>query len=279
MPILVLPFPVIDPVLIEIGPIAIRWYALAYIVGLLLGWRYARLLADTERLWGGRPHPSPLDFDDFLVWAAFGIILGGRVGYVLFYNPAVYFGDPMAILRVWQGGMAFHGGFLGAVVAMVIFAWRRGLNVWSVFDVIAAVVTIGLFFGRIANFINAELYGRVSDVAWAMVFPGGGPHPRHPSQLYEAVLEGLVLFVITAILIWRGSWLARPGFICGVFTFGYGVMRIIAEFFRMPDAHIGFLAGNLTMGILLSIPMCLAGLVAMFAAWRGWTAGNAHEAQ
>ncbi len=267
MSVFVLPFPAIDPVLIEIGPLAIRWYALAYVFGLLLGWRYARRLVADDALWAGRDRPSPVDIDDFLLWAAIGVIIGGRLGYALFYGGPGFWSDPLRIFRVWQGGMAFHGGFLGATIAMILFARARRLNVWSLFDVIGVVAPIGLFFGRLANFINGELYGRVSDVPWAMVFPDGGPAPRHPSQLYEAALEGALLFVVLVVLARRG-WFQRPGFLCGAFAFGYGLARIVVEFFRMPDAHIGFLAGGLTMGILLSIPMMLAGALVMVIALR-----------
>ena len=268
MPVFVLPFPAIDPILIEIGPLAIRWYSLAYVLGLLLGWRYARRLVAVDSLWAGRQHPNAVDIDDFLLWAAIGLIVGGRLGYALFYGGSAFWSDPWRILQVWQGGMAFHGGFLGAVVAMIIYARARSLSIWSLFDVIAAAAPIGLFFGRIANFINGELFGRATDVPWAVVFPGGGPISRHPSQLYEALLEGLLLFAVLAMLIRRGM-LQRPGFIAGSFALGYGLSRIAVELFRMPDAHIGFLAGGLTMGIVLSLPMCLAGVIAMVLAARG----------
>ncbi|AXS41449.1 prolipoprotein diacylglyceryl transferase [Breoghania sp. L-A4] len=269
MPLLALPFPTIDPVLIELGPFAIRWYALAYIAGILLAWRYMRMLINNERLWAGQPHPSALDIDDFVLWATLGIVLGGRIGYVLFYNPAYYLANPVEILSVWQGGMSFHGGFLGTVIAMVLFSWRRGLSVWTLFDLAAAAAPIGLFFGRLANFINAELWGRVTDLPWGVVFPGAGPLPRHPSQLYEAALEGIVLFLLLRLLTHRGGYLARRGFLAGAFACGYGLSRIAVEFFRMPDAQIGFLAGGTTMGMLLSLPMIIAGIAAMVWAARG----------
>ena len=190
----VLPFPAIDPVLISIGPLAIRWYALAYIVGIIAGWFYARALIASKRLWGGPAPLTVVDFDDFVIWITLGIILGGRIGYVLFYNFGLFAAHPLEILELWNGGMSFHGGFIGCGVAIVLFALRRGLPMLSLSDVITAVAPIGLFLGRLANFINGELWGRPSDVWWAMVFPNGGPVPRHPSQLYEAALEGLVLF-------------------------------------------------------------------------------------
>lgn len=262
-PLLALPFPAIDPVLIEFGPFAIRWYALAYIAGILLAWRYMRLLVLNDRLWGSITRPTPLDLDDFVLWGTFGIILGGRLGYVLFYNPVYYLANPAEILAVWTGGMSFHGGFIGTVLAMLLFAYTRGLSIWTLFDLAGCAAPIGLFFGRIANFINAELWGRPADVPWAFVFPGGGPEPRHPSQLYEAALEGLVLFFVLRMLSHRFGLLKKPGFLAGAFAFGYGLGRSIVELFRVPDAHIGYLSGFVTMGIALSVPMMIAGLALM----------------
>ena len=259
MSLFVLPFPIIDPVLISIGPLAIRWYALAYIVGILLGWVYARALIRNERHWGGPAPMTVVDFDDFIVWVTLGIILGGRIGYVLFYNPAHFAANPAEIIQVWKGGMSFHGGFLGCVVAVILFARRRGIPILSLGDLTCAVAPIGLLLGRLANFINAELWGRPTDVPWAMVFPGAGPLPRHPSQLYEAALEGLGLLVVLWVLIRLGA-LKRPGTILGAFSLGYGIARTICEFFREPDAQLGFLWGHLTMGMLLSVPLMIAGL-------------------
>tara|TARA_R110000751_G_scaffold90592_2_gene177762 strand:- start:11359 stop:12180 length:822 start_codon:yes stop_codon:yes gene_type:complete len=251
-----LTFPAIDPVLVEIGPLAIRWYGLAYFVGILAGWRYAVYLG---RLYGGRPISS--DVESLVLWVTFGIILGGRLGYVLFYQWAAYLQDPLSILEVWHGGMSFHGGLLGVTAAIVIFAWKRELPLLKLTDIVAPVVPIGLFFGRLANFINGELWGRVSDAPWAIVFPGAGDLPRHPSQLYEAFLEGLVLFVVLAVLAHKPSIRRRPGMITGVFLLGYGLSRIAAEFFREPDAFLGFLFGGLTMGQILSLPMVLLGIL------------------
>jgi phosphatidylglycerol---prolipoprotein diacylglyceryl transferase len=265
MPFSVLKFPAFDPVLVSIGPFAIRWYALAYIVGILLGWLYARAIIRSERLWGG---PAPLtvaDFDDFVLWVTLGIILGGRLGYVLFYNPAHFAANPVEIVKLWTGGMSFHGGFVGCVLAVVLFARRRGLSILSLGDITCAVATIGLFLGRIANFINGELWGRPTDVPWAMVFPGAGPLPRHPSQLYEAALEGLALLAVLWFLMRAGA-LQRPGMITGCFAIGYGIARIICEFFREPDPQLGFLWGGLTMGMLLSVPLILAGAAFVAAA-------------
>lgn len=259
-PLLVLPFPNIDPVLIELGPFAIRWYALAYVAGLLIGWWMAKRLCERPALWGGRAPIPPEAFDDAVVWIAFGVILGGRIGYVLFYNFAYYIENPLQALTVWHGGMAFHGGFLGSILAMYLFCRRRGLSFVSMLDIAAAVVPIGLFFGRLANFINGELWGRPTDVPWAFVFPHGGPEPRHPSQLYEAGLEGLAIFIILQLAIRAGA-LTRPGTVAGSFVFLYGCARIFVEFFREPDPQLGYLAGGwLTMGMLLSLPMLALGL-------------------
>ncbi|MEQ8665674.1 MAG: prolipoprotein diacylglyceryl transferase [Rhodospirillales bacterium] len=258
-----LSFPTIDPVLIEIGPIVVRWYALAYLAGLLIGWRMMLRLADGS---GGaltRTH-----VDDFLVWATFGVILGGRIGYALFYRPGFYLDNPLELLAVWQGGMSFHGGIAGVVVAALWFARRHDLAVLQFGDMIARVAPVGLFFGRIANFVNAELFGRVTDAPWGMVFPTGGPQPRHPSQLYEAALEGLALFIIINLLARNARVQARPGTLVGVFLIGYGVFRTAVEFVREPDAHLGLIAGPFTMGQVLSLPMILAGLAFVVYARR-----------
>ena len=256
-----LSYPEIDPILVEIGPIAIRWYALAYIVGILLAWRYCR--------WLTRKSPSdlePKDMDDLLLWATLGIVLGGRLGYILFYNPGFYLENPLQALVLWKGGMAFHGGLIGVLVAIGLFARSRGVRYFELADIVGAATPIGLFLGRIANFINGELYGRTTDVPWAMVFPQGGPEPRHPSQLYEAGLEGLLLFLFLWFLIRRGT-LERVGAISGWFMIGYGCARILAEFFRQPDVQLGFLAFGTTMGQLLSLPMVALGIVLLV--WSG----------
>ena len=264
MPVLVIPYPAFDPVLIHIGPFAIRWYALSYILGILLGWAYARMLIRSKRLWGGNTSKNlaPMtivDFDDFVLWVTLGIILGGRAGYVLFYNLPHFIAHPLEIFQLWQGGMSFHGGFTGCVLAVLLFARSRGISILSLGDITCAVGPIGLFLGRLANFINGELWGRATDVPWAMVFPTGGPIPRHPSQLYEATLEGLVLLIILAVMIRAGA-LKRPGLITGSFAVLYAIARSTCEFFREPDAQLGFLWGGATMGQLLSIPLLLAGL-------------------
>ena len=260
MPVFVLSFPVIDPVLIAIGPLAIRWYALAYIFGLLLGWMYARWLVQQPALWGAVALPSADSLDDLLVYAALGTIIGGRLFNVLFYGIDAYIADPLQIFAVWNGGMAFHGGLIGVCVGIWIFARRVKVPVLTIADICATVVPIGIFFGRIANFIRPELWGRPSDVPWAMVFPGAGALPRHPSQLYEAGLEGLVLGLILLALALGGGF-KRLGLASGVFGIGYGVARIICEFFREPDPVLEALQNGLTMGMVLSLPIVLAGIV------------------
>ena len=256
-----IPFPAFDPVAIRIGPLAIRWYALAYIAGLLLAVWYARWILRREDFFHpGRPFMPPHAIDDFMLWAMLGVVLGGRLGYVLFYAPQYFLAHPQDIIKVWQGGMSFHGGFMGVLLAAWLFARRRGIPFWRLMDIAAAATPIGLFLGRIANFINGELWGRVTDVPWAMVFPAAGPEPRHPSQLYEAALEGVLLFVVLHLLVRRRA-LRRPGLLSGVFALGYGLSRFMVEFFREPDRQLGFLLGGwLTMGMLLSVPLMIIGI-------------------
>jgi phosphatidylglycerol:prolipoprotein diacylglycerol transferase len=276
MPVLVLPFPVIDPVALSLGPLSVKWYGLAYVVGLIGGWWYARKLVVEDGLWGGRARPKPEELDDMLLYVALGVVLGGRLGFVLFYDLARYLARPQDIVAIWQGGMSFHGGLLGAALALWLFAKRRGYPALSVFDIAATVVPIGLFLGRIANFINAELWGRPApDVPWAMVFPNAGPLPRHPSQLYEALGEGLILFVLLALLVRAGGF-KRPGLVAGAFGMGYAAARIVCEFFREPDPQLGFLfgtnvdglSGGVTMGMVLSLPLFAAGLLLVLRARR-----------
>jgi len=262
-----IPYPIIDPVLIHIGPLPIRWYALAYIGGLILGWAYARALAARDSLWNGAPHPTPQSLDDLLVYCALGVVVGGRIGYVLFYNLPFYMAHPEEIPAVWKGGLSFHGGLAGAAIGIYLFALRYRVPLLSVFDIGCAVVPIGLFLGRIANFIKPELWGRPTDVPWAIVFPEAGPLTRHPSQLYEAGLEGLVLFILLALAIRFGA-LKRPGLVSGMFGIGYGMARIICEFFREPDPQLGFLFGDATMGMLLSLPLIAIGLLVLIVALR-----------
>jgi phosphatidylglycerol:prolipoprotein diacylglycerol transferase len=252
----VLLFPQIDPVIVQIGPFAIRWYAIAYIAGLVLGWRLMRRLVVMPPAVA-----TSLQVDDFLTWATLGVVLGGRLGYVLFYQPLVFLAEPLRILQVWTGGMSFHGGMLGVSIATAWFCRRNNIRLLGFADRLAVVAPIGLCFGRIANFINGELWGRPApDVPWAMVFPNGGPIPRHPSQLYQAFLEGVLLFTVLFLLS-RREWVrARAGLLTGVFLTGYGLARITGEFFREPDKFLGFLFAGATMGQLLSIPMVLAGI-------------------
>lgn len=260
MSVYALPFPAIDPVLISIGPFALRWYALAYVAGILLGWWYALRLIGNTALWAA---PAPLikrHADDFIIWLTIGIVLGGRLGYVLFYNFNYFADNPLGAFAVWQGGMSFHGGLVGAAAAAVLFCRSRAIALRSMMDLATAAAPFGLFFGRLANFIKPELWGRVSDVPWAVQFPGAGPEPRHPSQLYEAALEGLLLFLILRLLSHRFKALQKPGAITGAFAICYGGARITAEFFRQPDAQIGFLASGLTMGMLLSLPLIALGI-------------------
>ncbi|MBT7147738.1 MAG: prolipoprotein diacylglyceryl transferase, partial [Rhodospirillales bacterium] len=240
---LTLAFPAIDPVLIQLGPFAIRWYSLAYMAGLILGWLLMRKLAMRTGGVVTRDHT-----DDFLTWATVGVILGGRLGYVLFYKFGFYLENPASIFAVWQGGMSFHGGFTGVVVATILFTRKHKIPLLLFADLLACAAPIGLFFGRIANFINGELFGRASDAPWAVIFPNGGPYPRHPSQLYEAALEGIVLFALLAWLAWRRGALQRPGLLTGIYLCGYALARALVELVRQPDIQIGHLPFGTTMG-------------------------------
>ena len=252
---LTLTFPAIDPVIIEVGPLAIRWYALSYIAGILLAWRYMIWLARRSPA-----HITKVHIDDFVIWATLGIVFGGRLGYVVFYKAEYYMENALEALAVWQGGMSFHGGLLGVILATWLFCRRHGYSLVAVGDILACAAPLGLFLGRIANFINGELFGRVTDWQIGMVFPGGGPLPRHPSQLYEAFLEGLVLLLALFWLAKRPGTFDKRGLLAGVFLLGYAICRITAEFFRQPDPHIGFLAHGTTIGQWLSLPLLLLGL-------------------
>lgn len=250
----------IDPIAFSIGPIVIRWYALAYLAGFLLGWKYC--LSQVNE--GEEKRPNRTDVDNFLTWAIIGVIIGGRFGYVMFYQPAYFMENPNEIYKIWRGGMSFHGGMLGVMVAMFGYASKHKFQIFKLSDIVCAAAPIGLFFGRLANFINAELYGRVTDRPWGVIFPGQ-TEPRHPSQLYEAALEGLVLFIILYILSKKGS---KSGVITGVFLIGYGVFRALVEFVREPDPQIGLIAGYFSMGQILCLPMMLAGLVVIIVAHK-----------
>jgi phosphatidylglycerol:prolipoprotein diacylglycerol transferase len=260
-------FPNFDPVIFHIGPLAIRWYALAYVAGILLGWRYAVGLIRKPRLWGGQtPVVNAEQIDDLILWITLGIIVGGRIGYILFYAPNLVWDDPLEIFQVWKGGMSFHGGFLGVVTAIVLFSLGNRIDMFKLGDIIAPAVPIGLFFGRIANFINGELWGRPTSVPWGIQFPQAGIEYRHPSQLYEAALEGILLFLILRFATHRLHWLQRRGAVAGLFMVGYGLFRISLESVREPDAQmLPFLRDVVTMGTILSIPMLLFGL---WLIWR-----------
>lgn len=253
-------FPQIDPIIFQIGPLAVRWYGLMYLLGFGGAYFYMRMILRWRKF-----DFSHEDLSDMLFYGVLGVILGGRLGYVFFYNAEYYLQHPLEIPAVWQGGMSFHGGFLGVVVALLLFGKRRKKSLLEIGDLVAAATPIGLFFGRIGNFINAELWGRTTDVPWAFVFPGAGTLPRHPSQLYEACLEGLLLFLVLMYLHYRN---VTRGIIMFIFVGGYGAARFIVEFYREPDAHIGFLPGHITMGQILSLPMFLVGAVGAFIVWK-----------
>ena len=259
MPLLALPYPLINPILVEIGPLAIRWYALAYIAGLILGWALIRRTLQDKTLWGDAPRPSADSVDDLLVYCALGVIVGGRLGNVLFYDPSYYFAHPIEIFKLWEGGMAFHGGLIGALIGVYLFARRYGAPFLTTLDLVNLAAPIGIFLGRIANFIRPELWGRPTDVPWAVIFPGSDGQPRHPSQIYEALLEGLAVFVVLQIAARMGA-LRRPGLIAGLFGVGYGAARIFCEFFRDPDPRLEDLGHGLTMGMVLSAPLVIIGI-------------------
>ena len=268
MSILALPFPNIDPVAIALGPFAVKWYGLAYMAGLLLGWLYIRRLLGEDRMWPGGKSPFPVaKADDLLLYMTVGVVIGGRLGFVLFYEPGYYLSNPLEIPALWKGGMAFHGALLGCGLAIWAFSVRNRVNPFSAMDLCAAAVPLGLFFGRIANFINGELFGRPTMVPWGMVFPAAAlEHPkveptlRHPSQLYEAFFEGLVLFVVLRLLTHHRGGLQSPGLAVGAFLIGYGLARSFCELFRQNDELHAFSAYGLTPGIVYSIPMVLLGI-------------------
>jgi len=274
MTVWALPFPNIDPVALQIGPVAIKWYGLAYLAGLLLGWLYIRRLLSEPRLWGADQPPFEVaKVDDLLLYITAGVVLGGRLGFVIFYEPSYYLANPQDIIAVWKGGMAFHGALVGCAIAIWLFAHRNNVNPWSTGDLVTAAVPIGLFFGRIANFINGELFGRPTSLPWGMVFPEAALHypdaeptPRHPSQLYEAALEGLALFLVLRLLTHYFGALKRPGLVSGVFLIGYALARSTAELFREPHFAHAFNIGPLTPGIVYSIPMLLLGVFIVYLA-------------
>lgn len=265
-----MPFPNFDPVLIHIGPLAIRWYALAYIAGILLGWWYCTQLVKKTDLWTPAVPPiSPRQIDDLVLWITVGVIVGGRAGSVLFYGRDQYADHPLDVFAIWKGGMSFHGGFIGVTIALVVYSLVNKLDMLRVGDLVAPCVPFGLFFGRIANFINGELWGRPTTLPWGIIFPGAPDAlPRHPSQLYEAALEGLLLFLILRVATHRLHWLRRQGALTGLFMLFYGLFRILLENVRQPDAGLDDFPLGLTMGIILSVPMVLAG------AWLIWRASR-----
>jgi phosphatidylglycerol:prolipoprotein diacylglycerol transferase len=282
------PFPEFDPVLISIGPLPLRWYALAYVAGIVGGWWYAGRLARREALWSpARPPVTAPQLDDLVLWITLGIILGGRFGYALFYKPVMFaqiftgdsLGERLELFQLWTGGMSFHGGFLGVALAIIWFSRRNRVGMLSLGDLVAPVVPIGLFFGRIANFINGELWGRETNVPWAIRFCNdriqemygtcpAGDVPRHPSQLYEAGLEGLALFAVLWLAVWKLKLLSKPGYVTGLFLVGYGLSRAALETVRQPDFGMPDFPLGLTMGMMLSIPMILVG---GWLIWRAWS--------
>lgn len=295
------PFPSIDPVAFSIGPVPIRWYALSYIGGLAAAWFYCTHLLKKPGLWPAGRNPAapmtPTQFDDLIYWVGLGVLGGGRLGYLLFYEPNLliapweHLGAGMSAgilktlfgwiylppaLMLWNGGMSFHGGLIGVIIAGVVFSRRNSLPILSVGDLFACGAPLGSLFGRLANFVNGELYGRPWNGSWAMVFPSDPLGvPRHPSQLYEAALEGFALFAIVAVSVWAFKWLRRPGATMGLFLFGYGLSRIIVENFREPDAHMPNFPFGLTMGMLLSAPMLAAGAYFLWKALRPSTPARA----
>lgn len=245
----------LDPIALELGPLVLRWYSLAYIAGILAAWWLLMRMVK-------RP-ASPMttkNVDDLVTWCTLGVILGGRLGYVLFYNPAQYLADPLSALKLWEGGMAFHGGLAGVILAIFLYTRSQGLSTLRVLDYVAVVTPIGLLLGRLANFVNGELWGRPTDGSWGVIFPDAGPEPRHPSQLYEAALEGLLLLVLLSMLFWLTDARKKPGLLGGLFILGYGVSRFVIEYFREPDTQLGVLATGLTMGQTLSLPLIAGGM-------------------
>ena len=279
-----IPFPNLDPVALEIGFLSIKWYGLAYLVGLLIGWYYVRRLLSEHHLWpNGKAPFTPAKVDDLLIYITIGVILGGRLGFVCLYEPDYYLANPLEVVKIWRGGMAFHGALIGSAIAIFLFARNHKVSALSTMDLCTAAVPVGLIFGRMANFINAELYGRVSDVSWSVIFCNdtirkysggvcpGGSLPRHPSQLYEAALEGVVLFLVLRVFTHRFESLKSPGMTAGLFLIGYGLARSTAELFREPHDGHAFNIGPLTAGIAYSIPMIAIGA---WLVYRGRKAAN-----
>jgi len=252
-----------DPIFIDLGIIQIRWYSLAYIIGILAGWWYGKIIIK-KQIEDNNQSNYLKNFDDLIAYIIIGVILGGRLGYVIFYNPSFYLENLTEILKLWKGGMSFHGGLLGVIIATIIFSKIKGINFYYFADIISCVAPIGIFLGRVANFINGELFGKVSNLPWAIIFPEGGNFARHPSQIYEAVLEGAVLFLIINFLAIKKKLLLKPGYISGLFLIFYSIARIIGENFREPDVHLGYFFNYFSMGIMLSILTFLSGCCIIF---------------
>lgn len=243
--------PNIDPVAISLGPLKIHWYALSYIVSILISWGYVRQIIRNQ----DTPIMTVKQLSDFITWLMMGVLVGGRLGYVIFYELSRYLADPWKILMTWQGGMSFHGGLLGVIIATVLFCRIQKVNIFTLSDFLAITAPLGLFLGRLANFVNGELYGRITDVSWSVIFPKGGMVPRHPSQLYEAILEGFIPLIILNYLYWKTPIAKKPGQLAGLFLVFYAGARIFVECVRQPDEGLGFFFEFITMGQILTIPM------------------------
>lgn len=273
-----IPFPNIDPIALEVGPIAIRWYGLAYAVGILAGYAYLCRLIVRAELWG-TTHvvPTRAALDDLMFYSVIGIVAGGRIGHVLFYEPAHYLANPLDIVALWKGGMSFHGGFIGTALAALLVARQHGVAFWRICDLLAVSAPIGIALGRIANFINVEVVGTVTAMPWGIVFPGKGPEPRHPAMLYEAALEGIFLFAVLAFLVWRYRTLRSPGLTTGYFLVGYAIARIFCELFKIEAFRLVVPPYPITKGMVLSVPMLLLGLWLLWA-FRKKTSASEQEA-
>jgi len=257
-----------DPVLIDLGFIQIRWYSIAYIAGIILGWKYAIFIIKKTIKTHNITLIKATDFDDLIIYLIFGIILGGRLGYIIFYNYSYYTQNIYEIFKLWQGGMSFHGGLVGVIIATLIFCRKRKIKFFSSTDIICCVAPIGIFFGRMANFINGELFGKASTLPWAIIFPYGDNIARHPSQIYEAILEGIMLFVIINYLAFKKNLILKAGYVSGNFLILYSIFRILAETFREPDQHIGYYFNYISMGSLLSIIILVLGCIIFFVKYN-----------
>ena len=254
-----------DPILIDFGLFQIRWYSMAYVFGITLGWIYAnKIISLTSRNSFNFKQITKSQFDDLIIYLIIGIILGGRLGYILFYNLEYYIQNFLEIFKLWQGGMSFHGGLLGTIISIIFFSKKEKVNFFKSADIVSCVAPIGIFLGRVANFINSELYGKASTLPWAVIFPNGGDISRHPSQIYEAILEGIILFLFINYLALKKNFLFKPGYISGLFLIAYSTLRIFSEIFREPDAHIGLFLNFFSMGIILSSITLIIGLFIIF---------------